>query len=194
MWSESKKLGYESLIHKVFYDNDYRDYTGGFTLMVKKGEVYSTPDFIKDKRGFLQNQKSRPRAVMDPSKFGKSIMAALQKEIFPFLSKYFPGFIHAKTSSEIVEQCREKIKPHFMSISVDSSAMDSSQFAPIMDCTDNLFWDKIRPLVHKVVSHNWHSFCVTPTVDIETITERLMTGFKQKKQVVFVNCPTVEAP
>jgi len=42
--------------------------------------------------------------------------------------------------------------------------MDSSQFATLLRATDNVFWDKIKPLVRKVVAHNWHSFHVAPTV------------------------------
>lgn len=76
-WSDSKKLGYESLIHNAFFDFGFRDYTGAFTLMVKKGEVYSTSKFIKDAMGALLYQKSRARAVMNPTQAGKSIMGAL---------------------------------------------------------------------------------------------------------------------
>lgn len=131
---------------------------------------------------------------MNPTKSGKSIMAALQKEIFPYLQKHFPGFIHAQTTEQLLEKCRGKIKPHWISKSVDTSAMDSSQFATLLRATDNVFWDKIKPLVRKVVAHNWHSFHVAPTVQIDDITERLMMGLKQTKQVVFFNCPTVDAP
>lgn len=45
--------------------------------MVKSGEVYTTKDRIKDTLGHLLYQKSRPRAIMNPTKKAYGIMHAM---------------------------------------------------------------------------------------------------------------------
>jgi hypothetical protein len=52
-WSDSKKLQYEKNLCRVFYDPNYKDYIESFTLMVKTGEVQSTPALCIDSEGFV---------------------------------------------------------------------------------------------------------------------------------------------
>lgn len=47
-WSDSKKLRYEKNLMRVFWDAGYTDYLCSFILMVKSGEVNTTPSMEYD--------------------------------------------------------------------------------------------------------------------------------------------------
>lgn len=127
-WSDGKKATYEENIHKAFYDKTYEDYLCSFTLMVKSGEVNTTDAVELDHDGYLIGQSSRPRAIMNPTKGSFGIMQALQKEIFPLIKKHIPGFIHSMTTKELLDLLKSRVKQNWVSISIDGSAFDSSQF------------------------------------------------------------------
>lgn len=52
-WPDHKKDRYERNIVRFFYEEDYLDPIGVFTLMVKSGEVYSSETMLME-AGFLQ--------------------------------------------------------------------------------------------------------------------------------------------
>lgn len=63
---------------------------------------------------------------MNPTDGSFGMLQAVQKEIFPYLRKHCPGFIHAMTAKEIVALVSSKIQPDWIAISVDGSAFDST--------------------------------------------------------------------
>jgi hypothetical protein len=61
-------------------------------LNVKTGEIYTTAHFdLRD--GYLQNQESRPRAIMNPSTKKVGLMAAIQSGMWKAVKAACPGFI-----------------------------------------------------------------------------------------------------
>lgn len=125
-WSDTKKMTYETNLLRVFGDVKYNDYLECFTFMVKTGEVNTTISMEHDPDGYLTGQKSRPRAIMNPTKGALGLMQAIQTEIFPLLKDCLPGFIHSMTSKEIVSLISSRIKAFWKAISLDGSAFDSS--------------------------------------------------------------------
>jgi len=146
-WSDAKKLTYETNLMRVFGDLKYDDYLETFTLMVKGGEVNTTISMEHDPDGYLTGQKSRPRAIMNPTKGALGLMQAIQTEIFPILKDVIPGFIHSCTAKDIVKLVSERIKVFWKAISLDGSAFDSSQFAVLMRLVDDKFWRGLRPYI-----------------------------------------------
>lgn len=63
---------------RVYWDIDYKDYLCSFELMVKSGEVYTTPSLMFDSQGYLADQKSRPRAIMKPTYGAYGMMQSVQ--------------------------------------------------------------------------------------------------------------------
>jgi len=193
-WSDSKKLQYEKNLFRVFYDTNYKDYIGSFTLMVKTGEVQSTPALCIDSEGFVVGQSSRPRAIMNPTKGAYGVMQAMQRSIFPLLKKFLPGFIHSMTTQELLSLIKSRITKEYKAISIDGSAFDSSQFAILMNYVDDVFWIKMRPFIREIIRHNWEAMHNVPANSIDVITERLMNALLQSKNIVFIHLPGVNAP
>lgn len=163
-------------------------------MMVKTGEVYSSDSVCFDHMGALLYQKSRPRAIMAPTKKASGIMQAMQTEIFPLLREFFPGFIHAMNGKQIIDLVKKKIGRNWKAISTDGSAFDSSQFTAFMEMCDNRFWVKMRPYIRKIIQKNWEGFNLAPTVSIDDITENLMKSLLKTRNTVFIQAPTVNAP
>jgi hypothetical protein len=68
-------------------------------LNVKGGEVYTSIDFhLVD--GYLMDQESRPRAIMNPSNEKVGIMAAVQSCLWKSIKQACPGFIQGLSKEE----------------------------------------------------------------------------------------------
>lgn len=61
--------------------------------MVKSGEVYTSSSDFNVQGGYLKDQESRPRAVMNPSKFKVGLMAAIQSAFWKSIKAACPGFV-----------------------------------------------------------------------------------------------------
>lgn len=131
---------------------------------------------------------------MNPTKNGFGIMQAFQKEIFPLVKEQIPGFIHSMTGKEYTDLVKGKIKPDWKAISIDGSAFDSSQYAPLMRSVDNRFFENLKPFIRQIIQHNWESFKVTPLVSIDQMTTSLMKSLTSTSNTVFIKAPGVNAP
>jgi hypothetical protein len=98
------------------------------------------------------------------------------------------------TGKEYTDLVSSKIGTDWKAISIDGSAFDSSQFAPLMKSVDNRFFEMMAPFVRKVVEHNWNSFNLPPLVTPDVITRNLMKSLTSTSNIVFIKAPGVDSP
>lgn len=63
-----------------------------------------------------------------------------------------PGFIQGLTKEATIKLFKSKVTADMKAVSVDGSAFDSSQLDCLMKVTDNIFWERITPLVENQMS------------------------------------------
>jgi len=97
-WSLSKRTKYAANIHRVFHDQNYRDYVGSFEATTKSGETdHIYGEFNEDELGYTVGLDSAPRMICNPEDAGFGIIQAIQSTWWPALKQAVPGFIHSYT-------------------------------------------------------------------------------------------------
>lgn len=127
-FSEAKQINYICNISQALNDSTFTDYVGTFDLMVKSGEVYHT-ESLEYKDGYLMEQDSRPRAIMNPCKKGAGILAAIQSTLWETIKEVEDSFIQGYNKDSMMALFQSKVQSDWVSISIDGSAFDSTQFS-----------------------------------------------------------------
>lgn len=164
-WPSSKQGLYVSECLRQLKATNPRDFLITYTLLVKSGEVY-TSDCARFVNGFIYDVSERPRLIWNPSRAGKGLSNYLQSYVFPRLRKVYPDFIHAMNSKSLKKVVLEKTSKFVdpVSISLDGSAFDSTQYAELQDIVDRHFLYNMIPLFERALKiltsrHHPHLHC-----------------------------------
>lgn len=115
--------------------------------MVKSGEVYTTDNLSYDPMGFIQNVSSRPRLISNPSNSMIGLTSAVTVKLLEIFKDIEKGFIYKMDSKQLASHISDNVKSDWVSLSIDGSAFDSTQYEDIMKKTDgvieNMFLDYI---------------------------------------------------
>jgi len=98
------------------------------------------------------------------------------------------------TSQEIVDLVTRHISPKWLAISIDGSAFDSSQFAILMQCVDDVFFSGIKPFIRKVVEYWFETLPVPPTRSVNEMVDVIIGQLLVNDFDLFVHAPGVNGP
>lgn len=84
----------------------------------------------------------------------------------------------------MVELFQSKINEGMCSLSIDGSAFDSTQLAPLMESADDGFWDCVLPSVERALVET-KEHCEYFTQPVETVFERVKEFVKEKDTILF---------
>jgi len=113
-----------------------------FSTMVKSGEQYYTEQDNSDI--VLRNASERPRNIFVPPDENCGFLVYIQSLLWAPLRKGMDGFIQGYAKKDYKQWLTSRIDNDWSSISIDGSAFDSTQFAPLMDCCENKFFTLIQ--------------------------------------------------
>jgi len=164
---EAKKSAYIQECVRQLNTADYGSLAIYYSLMVKSGEVYTSPNATFDD-GFILGVSERPRLIWNPSASGKGLINYLQGFVFPRLRQVCPEFVHGANSTVLKSMITSKVSRFTdpVSISLDGSAFDSTQFAELQDCVDRRFLHALLPYFEEILTKlvNKHHHHSTPNV------------------------------
>lgn len=127
----------------------------GFTTMIKQGEVYSMDENTPvDEFGRIIEHESRPRNISKPSSASCGTLTLIQSLFWKKIKKILPGFIQGLTKEEMMSVFKENVTTDMKSISIDGSKFDSTQYADLMQVTDDQFWDIVLSDVERILEDN----------------------------------------
>jgi len=154
--------------------------------MPKRGEVNISKNFdIVD--GFLDDDTSAPRNINKPSDDFWGVFTYMQSLLWKPIKMVIPGFIQAMTGQEIVDSIKPNINSDWVSISIDGSKYDSTQFAELMEMTDDRLFDIIRPDIIKWLEQDeW--------IDPISSATSLIESAKKKDYFLFTKIPGATLP
>jgi len=89
---------------------------------------------------------------------------------------------------------KSRIKKNWKAISIDGSSFDSSQFAALMEETDNRFWTLMSGEVKRILAYNLEALSFKSERTLDDIHAVLMAALLQTRNIGFVNFPGVNAP
>lgn len=153
-YSNTKKDDYIRNCYAQLFHPEDQDFSFSFMGMVKSGEInYTKGELIRDELGYLISGSERARLIWNPSQSGKGLLNFVQHYIFDALHIACPDFIHGASVGDIrdatLERTERLVDP--MSISLDGSSYDSTQFAELMEAVDSKFFNGIKEGLHSVL-------------------------------------------
>lgn len=140
-WTDAKKAMYTRTMDKeVAAWNEGRtvNMVRPFKTMVKKGEVYYTTSSLDDRQA-LSGEASRPRNICVPPEKNCGHGVYMQSLLWASIKKALPEFVHGFTKKDYTNWLKDRVNPDTYVVSLDGSAFDSTQHAPLMDIVENRF-------------------------------------------------------
>jgi hypothetical protein len=150
-WTPAKKAKYwKTMVKQTVFQRDLM--SKAFKVMVKSGEVHSSPVLDLDDEGYLDWVNTLPRSIKIPVDRSCGLLTAIQSLLWSALKKVLPEFFQGDSKESLNERLSEMVldASKDIAMSLDGSGFDSTQWAELMECVDNEFWEAIKPQITRM--------------------------------------------
>jgi len=166
------------------------DFSFSFLGMVKSNEEnYTSKELKRDENQRLIDVDERARLIWNPSETGKGLLNYIQSFIFTALHEAFPDFVHGASCSDTRDLVLERVNSldDPISVSLDGSGYDSTQFASLQEIVDTRFFKSIRNSLHSLLLRvtRFHNLPDWP----EEATDKLLLSATSPDATLFIIYP-----
>lgn len=190
-YTDTKKDDYIKNCYRQLFYPDREDFSFSFMGMVKSGEInYTKGELQRDTLGYITSGSERARLIWNPSQSGKGLLNYVQHYIFDCLHDACPDFIHGASTGDIRDATVSRVESMQdpISISLDGSSYDSTQFQELMAAVDTKFFAGIEEGIDHIMKScaQRHG---APEWTREN-TKKLISSATDSKATLFVNYPS----